>query len=132
VSGGFLSLSCAAGAEPRCASSASPASIACARRTSRPGRTGHPRRRGGAWFGLLAPAGTPQEMIGLLPTMNDIVREPHVIELAANKALSPAAGPRHQWKRSSIATWRLAEGGAGRRHQGRVIGGRHPGYRCSG
>jgi tripartite-type tricarboxylate transporter receptor subunit TctC len=45
------------------------------------------------WFGLLAPAGTPHEIITRYSTtINEIVREPHVVELAASQGIVTRGG----------------------------------------
>jgi tripartite-type tricarboxylate transporter receptor subunit TctC len=45
------------------------------------------------WFGLLAPAGTPREIIARYnDAINEIVREPHVIELATKQGIEIRGG----------------------------------------
>jgi tripartite-type tricarboxylate transporter receptor subunit TctC len=62
------------------------------------------------WFGLLAPAGTPHEIITRYnDTINEIVHEPHVIELAAKQGVEVRGGTPEQlaeFLASDIATWR--------------------------
>jgi tripartite-type tricarboxylate transporter receptor subunit TctC len=61
------------------------------------------------WFGLLAPAGTPHEIIERYSTtINEIVRDPHVIELAAGQGVVTRGGtPRGlaEFLVRDIATW---------------------------
>ena len=61
------------------------------------------------WFGLLAPAGTPYEIIKRYSaTINEIVREPHVIELAANQGVVTRGGTPEQlaaFLARDITTW---------------------------
>jgi tripartite-type tricarboxylate transporter receptor subunit TctC len=61
------------------------------------------------WFGLLAPAGTPGEIIARYnDAINEIVREPHVIELAAKQGIEIRGGtPDHLAKflARDIAIW---------------------------
>lgn len=62
------------------------------------------------WFGLLAPAGTPPEIIKRYSTtINEIVREPHVVELAASQGVVTRGGTPEQLGEflvRDIATWR--------------------------
>jgi tripartite-type tricarboxylate transporter receptor subunit TctC len=62
------------------------------------------------WFGLLAPAGTPREIIvGYNDAISEIVREPRVIELAAKQGIEIRGGTPEQFAeflRRDIATWR--------------------------
>lgn len=62
------------------------------------------------WFGLLAPAGTPHEIIKRYSTtINEIVREPRVIELAASQGVVTRGGTPEQLAEflgRDIATWR--------------------------
>jgi tripartite-type tricarboxylate transporter receptor subunit TctC len=49
------------------------------------------------WFGLLAPVGTPPGIIGRYSTtINEIVREPHVVELAASQGVVTRGGTPEQ------------------------------------
>jgi tripartite-type tricarboxylate transporter receptor subunit TctC len=61
------------------------------------------------WFGLLAPAGTPREIIVRYnDAINEIVREPHVIELAAKQGIEIRGGTPEQlaeFLARDIATW---------------------------
>jgi tripartite-type tricarboxylate transporter receptor subunit TctC len=62
------------------------------------------------WFGLLAPIGTPHEIIKRYSfTINEIVREPHVVELAASQGIITRGGTPEQlaeFLARDIATWR--------------------------
>ena len=62
------------------------------------------------WFGLLAPAGTPREIIVRYnEAINEIVREPHVIELAARQSIEVRGGTPQQlaeFLAQDIKTWR--------------------------
>jgi len=62
------------------------------------------------WFGLLAPAGTPHEIIVRYnEAINEIVREPHVIELAARQGIEVRGGTPQQlaeFLARDIKTWR--------------------------
>src|SRR5215472_14069301 len=62
------------------------------------------------WFGLLAPAGTPREIIVRYnEAINEIVREPHVIELAARQGIEVRGGTPQQlaeFLAQDIKTWR--------------------------
>ena len=62
------------------------------------------------WFGLLAPAGTPREIIVRYnEAINEIVREPHVIELAARQGIEVRGGTPQQlaeFLARDIKTWR--------------------------
>jgi tripartite-type tricarboxylate transporter receptor subunit TctC len=62
------------------------------------------------WFGLLAPAGTPHEIIERYSAaINEIVREPHVVELAASQGVVTRGGTPEQlaeFLTHDIATWR--------------------------
>ena len=61
------------------------------------------------WFGLLAPAGTPREIIVRYNiAINEIVREPRVIELAAKQGIEIRGGTPEQFAEflgRDIATW---------------------------
>ena len=61
------------------------------------------------WFGLLAPAGTPHEIITRYSTtINEIVREPHVVELAASQGVVTRGGTPEQlaeFLARDIAVW---------------------------
>jgi tripartite-type tricarboxylate transporter receptor subunit TctC len=61
------------------------------------------------WFGLLAPTGTPREIIVRYnDAINEIVREPHVIELAARQGIEIRGGTPEQlaeFLARDIATW---------------------------
>lgn len=49
------------------------------------------------WIGLLAPAGTPHEIIGRYSAaINEIVRDPHVVELAADQGVVTRGGTPEQ------------------------------------
>jgi tripartite-type tricarboxylate transporter receptor subunit TctC len=62
------------------------------------------------WIGLLAPAGTPHDIIRRYSaTINEIVREPHVVELAASQGVVTRGGTPEQLAEflvRDIATWR--------------------------
>jgi tripartite-type tricarboxylate transporter receptor subunit TctC len=62
------------------------------------------------WFALLAPAGTPREIIVRYnDAINEIVREPHVIELAAQQGIEIRGGTPVQlaeFLARDIAVWR--------------------------
>ncbi|HKD29323.1 MAG TPA: tripartite tricarboxylate transporter substrate binding protein [Xanthobacteraceae bacterium] len=62
------------------------------------------------WFGLLAPAGTPREIIVRYnEAINELVREPHVIELAARQGIEVRGGTPQQlaeFLARDIKTWR--------------------------
>jgi tripartite-type tricarboxylate transporter receptor subunit TctC len=62
------------------------------------------------WFGLLAPAGTPPEIIARYSaTINEIVREPHVVETAASQGIVTRGGAPDQlaaFLARDIAVWR--------------------------
>lgn len=62
------------------------------------------------WFGLLAPAGTPHEIIAHYnDAINEIVREPHVIELAAKQGIEIRGGTPEQlaeFLARDITIWR--------------------------
>src|SRR5215471_4387488 len=62
------------------------------------------------WMGLLAPAGTPREIIVRYnEAINEIVREPHVIELAARQGIEVRGGTPQQlaeFLAQDIKTWR--------------------------
>ncbi len=62
------------------------------------------------WFGLLAPAGTPREIITRYNSaINEIVREPQVIELAAKQGIVIRGGTPEQLAEflvRDMATWR--------------------------
>jgi len=62
------------------------------------------------WFGLFAPAGTPRDIIRRYSsTINEIVREPHVVELAASQGVVTRGGTPEQLAEflvRDIATWR--------------------------
>jgi tripartite-type tricarboxylate transporter receptor subunit TctC len=61
------------------------------------------------WFGLLAPAGTPHDIIKRYSTtINEIVRDPHVVELAASQGVVTHGGTPEQLAQflvRDIATW---------------------------
>jgi tripartite-type tricarboxylate transporter receptor subunit TctC len=61
------------------------------------------------WFGLLAPAGTPREIIDRYSaTINAIVREPAVVELAASQGIVTRGGTPEQlaaFLTRDIAVW---------------------------
>ena len=61
------------------------------------------------WMGLLAPAGTPHEIIERYNSViNEIIREPHVVELAANQGVVTHGGTPEQLAEflvRDIATW---------------------------
>jgi tripartite-type tricarboxylate transporter receptor subunit TctC len=61
------------------------------------------------WFGLLAPAGTTPDMIARYNTvMNEIVREPRVVALAAKQGIVTRGGTPAQFGeflRRDLATW---------------------------
>jgi tripartite-type tricarboxylate transporter receptor subunit TctC len=61
------------------------------------------------WFGLMAPAATPPEMIKRYSTtINEIVREPHTIELAAAQGIVTRGGTPEQlaaFLARDIAVW---------------------------
>jgi tripartite-type tricarboxylate transporter receptor subunit TctC len=61
------------------------------------------------WFGLLAPAGTPHEIIARYSTtINEIVREPHVVEVAASQGIVTRGGTPEQlaeFLARDIAIW---------------------------
>lgn len=61
------------------------------------------------WFGLLAPAGTSHEIIERYSTtINEIVRDPHVVELAATQGVVTRGGTPEQLAEflvRDIATW---------------------------
>jgi tripartite-type tricarboxylate transporter receptor subunit TctC len=69
------------------------------------------------WFGLLAPAGTPHQIIARYnDAINEIVREPHVIELAAKQGIQIRGGTPEQLAEflvRDIATWRIVVKEAG-------------------
>jgi tripartite-type tricarboxylate transporter receptor subunit TctC len=69
------------------------------------------------WFGLLAPAGTPHQIIVRYnDAINEIVREPHVIELAAKQGIRLRGGTPEQlaeFLARDIATWRIVVKEAG-------------------
>jgi tripartite-type tricarboxylate transporter receptor subunit TctC len=69
------------------------------------------------WFGLLAPAGTPRQIIARYnDAINEIVREPHVIELAAKQGIEIRGGTPEQlaeFLARDIATWRIVVKEAG-------------------
>ena len=69
------------------------------------------------WFGLLAPAGTPHQIIARYnDAINEIVREPHVIELAAKQGIQIRGGTPEQlaeFLARDIATWRIVVKEAG-------------------
>jgi tripartite-type tricarboxylate transporter receptor subunit TctC len=69
------------------------------------------------WFGLLAPAGTPHQIIlRYNDAINEIVREPHVIELAAKQGIQIRGGTPEQlaeFLARDIATWRTVVNRAG-------------------
>jgi tripartite-type tricarboxylate transporter receptor subunit TctC len=49
------------------------------------------------WFGLMAPSGTPRDIIQRYSaTINDIMREPHVVELAASQGIVTRGGTPEQ------------------------------------
>jgi tripartite-type tricarboxylate transporter receptor subunit TctC len=62
------------------------------------------------WFGLLAPAGTPREIIEQYSAViNEIVREPKVVELASSQGVVSRGGTPEQLAEflvRDIATWR--------------------------
>jgi tripartite-type tricarboxylate transporter receptor subunit TctC len=61
------------------------------------------------WFGLLAPAGTPRAIISRYnETINDIVREPRIIELAAKQGITIRGGKPEalaEFLKRDIAIW---------------------------
>jgi len=61
------------------------------------------------WMGLLAPAGTPHEIIERYNSViNEIIREPHVVELAANQGVVTRGGTPEQLAEflvNDIAIW---------------------------
>jgi tripartite-type tricarboxylate transporter receptor subunit TctC len=69
------------------------------------------------WFGLLAPAGTPRDIVARYNSaINEIVREPHVIELAAKQGIVVRGGTPEQLAEflvRDIATWRAVVKKAG-------------------
>ncbi len=69
------------------------------------------------WFGLLAPAGTSRQIIARYnDTINEIVREPHVIELAAKQGIEIRGGTPDElaeFLARDIATWRAVVKEAG-------------------
>jgi tripartite-type tricarboxylate transporter receptor subunit TctC len=62
------------------------------------------------WFGILAPAGTPQEIVDRYnATINDILRAPHVVEKLAKQGLSTGGGSPDRFRdfiASDIVKWR--------------------------
>jgi tripartite-type tricarboxylate transporter receptor subunit TctC len=69
------------------------------------------------WFALMAPAGTPREIVARYNTaINEIVREPHVIDLAAKQGVAVRGGTPEQLAEflvHDIATWRAVVKEAG-------------------
>lgn len=69
------------------------------------------------WFGLLAPAGTPREIVARYNSaINAIVREPHVVELAAKQGIVIHGGTPEQLAEflvRDIAIWRAVVKEAG-------------------
>ena len=69
------------------------------------------------WFGLLAPAGTPHEIIERYSAaINEIVRQPHVVELAASQGVVTRGGTPEQlaeFLAHDIATWQQVVNEAG-------------------
>jgi tripartite-type tricarboxylate transporter receptor subunit TctC len=69
------------------------------------------------WFALMAPGGTPREVIARYNTaINEIVHEPHVIDLAAKQGVVARGGPPEQLAEflvRDIATWRTVVKEAG-------------------
>jgi tripartite-type tricarboxylate transporter receptor subunit TctC len=61
------------------------------------------------WFGLMAPSGTPRDVIERYSeTINDIMREPHVVELAASQGIVTRGGTPEQlaaFLARDIAVW---------------------------
>jgi tripartite-type tricarboxylate transporter receptor subunit TctC len=61
------------------------------------------------WFGFLAPAGTPLEIVRRYnTTINEIVREPYIVELAANQGIVTRGGTPQQlaeFLMRDIGTW---------------------------
>jgi tripartite-type tricarboxylate transporter receptor subunit TctC len=61
------------------------------------------------WFGLMAPHGTPRDIIERYSaTINEIVREPHVVELAASQGIVARGGTPEQlaaFLARDIAVW---------------------------
>jgi tripartite-type tricarboxylate transporter receptor subunit TctC len=61
------------------------------------------------WFGLMAPAGTPPDVIARYSvTINEIMREPHVVELAASQGIVTRGGTPEQlaaFLARDIAVW---------------------------
>jgi tripartite-type tricarboxylate transporter receptor subunit TctC len=121
VSGGFLSLSLAAplarNNSLRILGIASKARVRAAPELPTLAEQGIQGVEAELWFGLLAPAGTPQEMVGRYnTTMNDIVREPHVIELAASQGVVTRGGTPAQLEaflNRDVATWQKVVQDAG-------------------
>jgi len=69
------------------------------------------------WFGLLAPAGTPREVVARYnATINEIVREHHIIELAAKQGIVIRGGKPEElaeFLMHDIAIWRAVVREAG-------------------
>jgi tripartite-type tricarboxylate transporter receptor subunit TctC len=62
------------------------------------------------WFGMLAPAGTPQDIVARYNTVvNDILRDPQVIQAAAKQGVSLQGGTAKQFEaflEADLALWK--------------------------
>jgi tripartite-type tricarboxylate transporter receptor subunit TctC len=114
VAGGFLSLSIAAplarNGSLRILGVASKERVSAAPELPTLAEQGITGFEAELWIGLLAPAGTPQEIVKRYSTaINEIVREPRVVELAASQGVATRGGTPEQLAEflvRDIATWR--------------------------
>jgi tripartite-type tricarboxylate transporter receptor subunit TctC len=62
------------------------------------------------WYGFLAPAGTPREIVTRYNTVvNEILRQPKTIEFLAKQGLTPIGGTPEQFEQfiaADVAKWR--------------------------
>jgi tripartite-type tricarboxylate transporter receptor subunit TctC len=69
------------------------------------------------WFGILAPAGTPQEIVDRYnATINDILRAPHVVERLSKQGLTTGGGSPDRFRdfiANDVVKWRKVVNDAG-------------------
>jgi tripartite-type tricarboxylate transporter receptor subunit TctC len=69
------------------------------------------------WFGILAPAGTPQEIVGRYNAIvNDILRAPHVVEKLSKQGLTTGGGSPERFRdflANDIVKWQKVVAEAG-------------------
>ena len=69
------------------------------------------------WFGILAPAGTPQEIVERYnATVNEILRAPHVMERLSKQGLTTGGGTPERFRdfiANDIVKWQKVVSEAG-------------------